>query len=125
YSCPFLAAYCRTAYGGLMTALGRWAEAETALTEAIQAFGRGHRGLRPHAVIKLADLRVRQGKIEEAELLLIGLEDRGAAAVPLARLHLQRGEAALARAVLEQTLPPDALTLEHLPVLLQLVDTLL
>lgn len=125
YSCPFLAAYCRTAYGGLMTALGRWAEAEAALTEAIQAFGRGHRGLRPHAVIKLADLRVRQGKIEEAELLLIGLEDRGAAAVPLARLHLQRGEAALARAVLEQTLPPDAPTLEHLPVLLQLVDTLL
>lgn len=126
YSCPFLFAYCRTAYGGLMTALGRWVEAEKALTEAIHAFERGHRGLRTHAVIKLADLRVSQGKPEEAELLLIGLEDQRAAVVPLARLYMQKGETASARAVLEQALPTDtAPTLAHLSILLAWVDALL
>lgn len=126
YSCPFLFAYCRTAYGGLLTALGRWAEAETALTDAISAFERGHRGLRTHAVIKLADLRVSQDKLEEAELLLIGLEDLRAAVVPLSRLHLRKGETALARAVLEQALIPDTPpALDQLPLLLALVDVLI
>jgi len=125
YNCPFLFAYCRTAYGGLMTAMGRWAEAEAALTEAIHAFERGHRGLRTHAVIRLADLRVGQGRIEEAELLLIGLEDQPAAVVPLAHLHLQKGEATEARAILEQALPTDAAPLAGLPVLLVWVDVLL
>jgi ATP/maltotriose-dependent transcriptional regulator MalT len=126
YRCPFLSAYCRTAYGGLMTALGRWQEAETALTEAIQAFGRGHKGLRVHAVIKLADLRIFQGKIEEAEVMLAGLEDQAAAVIPLAHLWLQKGDVALARATLEQALPaPPAYALHHLPTLLLLVEVLL
>lgn len=126
YRCPFLLAYCRTSYGGLMTALGRWAEAEAALDEAIQTFERGHRGLRVHAVIRLADLRVSQGRIEEAAILLAGLEDQAAAVTPLARLHLVKGESALARAVLEQALLPTANTsLHQLPLLLLLVEVLL
>lgn len=126
YRCPFLAAYCRTAYGGLMTALGRWQEAETALSEAIAAFERGHRGLRVHAVIRLAELRLSQGKLAEAETMLAGLEDQTAAVVPLARLWLRKGEAALARGVLEQALPEDTgYTFHHLPALLLLVDVLL
>lgn len=126
YRCPFLLAYCRTSYGGLMTALGRWAEAEAALDEAIRAFERGHRGLRVHAVIRLADLRVSQGRVEEAAVLLAGLEDQAAAVIPLARLHLLKGEWALARAVLEQALPPaTATTLHQWAVLLLLVEVLL
>jgi len=126
YSCPFLLAYCRTSYGGLMTALGRWREAEAALTEAIEAFGRGHRGLRVHAQIKLADLRACQGRLEEAELMLSGMEDQAAAAVPLARLHLQKGEPKAARAVLEQSLPAEPpYTLHDLPSLFALADALL
>jgi len=126
YSCPFLAAYCRTAYGGLLTALGRWQEAETALTEGIRAFEHGHRGLRVHAVIKLADLRLSQGRLDEAAVLLAGLEDQTAAAVPLARLALSQGDPCLARATLEQTLPNSAnYSLNHLPALLALVEVLL
>lgn len=126
YSCPFLAAYCRTAYGGLMTALGRWKEAEAALVDAIHAFEQGHKGLRIHAVIKLADLRVCQGKVEEAELLLNGMEDQDAAVIPLARLYLKKGETALARAILEHALPDSSsYTLYHLPVILLLVEVLL
>ena len=104
YNCSFLSAYCRTTYGGLLTAIGRWREAETELTEAIRAFEGGHRGLRVHAVLKLADLRVSQGRLEEAEVLLRGFEDQSDATLPLARLYLARQEPKLARAVLEQAL---------------------
>jgi len=124
HQCPFLSAYCRTTYGSLMTALGRWQEAETSLMEAIRAFEVGHRGLRVHAVIRLADLRVHQGKIEEAEVMLAGLEDQGSALVPLARLSLAKGETNLARALLEQGLQ-NPYTLNQIPALLLLVDVLL
>jgi DNA-binding NarL/FixJ family response regulator len=103
--------------------MGRWQEAETALTEAIRAFELGHRGLRIHALIKLADLRICQGRYEEAALLLAGMEDQSAARVPLAHLHLGRGEARLAKAVLEPALQSD--TLDRLPALLLLVEVLL
>lgn len=126
HQCPFLSAYCRTAYGSLMTALGRWEDAEAALTEAIRAFEVGHRGLRVHAIIRLADLRVYQGKIEEAEVMLAGLEDQGAAVVPLARLSLAKGDTKLAKAFLEQVLQSSSpYTLNQLPALLLLVDVLL
>ncbi len=125
YHCSFLAAYCRTTYGGVLTALGHWSEAGQALLGAVGTFEAGHRALRVHAVIKLADLRVQQGRLEEAALLLDGLEDQAAAALPLARLHLARGEIAWARAVLEQMLPASALpNLDRAPHLLLLVDVL-
>jgi ATP/maltotriose-dependent transcriptional regulator MalT len=123
YQCPFLSAYCRTTYGGLLSAMGHWQAAETALTEAIRSFDKGHQGLRVHAVLKLADLRVSQGRLEEAEVLLAGYEDEGGAVLPLARLHLARGEAALARAVLEQALQASApQALHRAPWLRLLVD---
>ncbi len=123
YQCSFLSAYCRTTYGGLLTTTGQWQEAEAELMAAIAAFDAGHRALRVHAVLKLADLRVCQGRLEEAEQLLQGYEDLGAAALPLARLHLTRGEAALALAVIQQHIPaPQQQTLHHVPLLLLLVD---
>lgn len=126
YQCSFLSAYCRTTYGGLLTMSGRWDKAETELVGAIQAFEAGHRALRVHAVLKLADLRVCQGRLEEAELLLRGYEDLSAAALPLARWHLARGEVALAQAIMQQRLPaPSAQTLHHIPLLLLYVEVLL
>jgi hypothetical protein len=126
YHCFFLSAYCRTTYGGLLTATGRWQAAETELVEAIQAFEQGHRGLRVHAALKLADLRILQGRHEEAEALLTGYDDYGAAVIPRARLHLARGETAFARAILDQALGTAATpTLEQAPLLLLLIDVLL
>lgn len=124
--CAFLSAYCRTAYGNLLAATGRWQAADAAYQEAIRLFDAGHRGLRVHAVIKLADLRISQGRVEEATVLLAGLEDHGAAITPLARLYLAKGESTLARAVLEQSLPAATMwRLEHTPRLLLLVEVLL
>ena len=123
YHCSFLSAYCRTTYGSLLAATGLWDEAETALMEAIAAFERGHRGLRIHATLSLADLRVVQGRLEEAETLLTGNEDFGAATTVRARLHLARGESDLALAVLDEALGrrPSPM-LEDAPLLALLVD---
>jgi tetratricopeptide (TPR) repeat protein len=126
HQCPFLSAYCRTTYGSILATMGRWYDAEATLMEAIRAFEAGHQGLRVHAVIRLADLRVSQSRLEEARVLLQGLQDMGAAMVPLARLHLAKGETNFAKAVLEQSLqscPPY--TLNHVPNLVVLIETLL
>ena len=120
---PFLSAYCRTTYGAVLLVTGRWQDAERALQEAISAFDAGHQALRVHAVLKLADLRVGQGRLEEAEVLLTGYEDYGSAALPRARLHLARGESQVARAVLEQALQPlEPSSLYRAPLLRLLID---
>lgn len=126
YHCSFLSAYCRTTYGGLLMETGRWQAAEAELAGAIRAFTQGHRALRVHAALKLADLRILQGQLEEAEALLVGYEDYGAAVLPRARLHLARGEPELARAVLDQALGSSSHpSLDQAPALLLLVDVLL
>ncbi|HLO28445.1 MAG TPA: LuxR C-terminal-related transcriptional regulator, partial [Anaerolineales bacterium] len=126
YQCTFLSAYCRTTYGSLLAETGRWQDAETALTEAIHTFDTGHHGLRVNAVLKLADLRVSQGRLEEAEVLLGGYEDYGSSVLPRARLYLAHGELNLAQAVLEQALQADpSPALQRAPLLRLLVDVLL
>ena len=70
---PAVVAYCHTHFGGVMTAAGRWPEAEAALTDAIRIWALGWRALKSGALARLADLRIRQGRLEEAEQLLTGL----------------------------------------------------
>lgn len=123
HECTFLGAYCRTTYGGLLAATGRWQQAETELKSALEIFEHGHRGLRAPAVIRLADLRISQGRLEEAQVLLRGYEDHGEALAPRARLHLAYGETPLARALIEQALRNvETLMLAHAPLLLLLVQ---
>jgi DNA-binding CsgD family transcriptional regulator len=110
-TCPFVAAQCRTTYAGVLIAGGRWVEAESQLIGALRMYEAGHRGLRMNVIARLADLRVRQGALEEAEDLLAGLEDVPAAVLPLARMYLARGEAAASTALLARVLPPGPLQL--------------
>jgi DNA-binding CsgD family transcriptional regulator len=92
----FVRPTCRTHYGGILVALGRWAEAETELLAAIEEFDRGYRGDRMFAALRLADLRVRQGRVEEAERLLEGGEWHPIARRLTATIALARGDASLA-----------------------------
>jgi DNA-binding NarL/FixJ family response regulator len=102
---PAVSAFCHTHYGAVLTAAGRWPEAEAALSAAVRLWGRGHRSaLRRGALIRLADLRVRQGRVEEAEQLLADLTADPEATHPLAAIHLARGATALAADVLERGL---------------------
>jgi DNA-binding NarL/FixJ family response regulator len=95
---------CRAHYGGILMAAGRWDEAETAFDEAVRIFAGGYGAARAIVLVRLADLRVRQGRLEEAAVLLEGLDQVPDAARPLAALYLARGETALAREMLERRL---------------------
>jgi DNA-binding NarL/FixJ family response regulator len=112
----WVSAICRMYYGGILTAAGRWQEAEDELCAALLIYDNGMRALRSGAAVRLADLRVRQGRLEEAERLLADNEFDGQAALPLARLHLIRGEVDLAAAVLRRSLD-SATTVLHAPAL--------
>ncbi len=120
---PGVAAFCNTHYGGILTVAGRWPEADVALTQAIGQWDLGHRALRGGALARLAVLRFLQGRFEEAEQLLEGLDGRADAAAPLAALHLAAGRPAVARDVieraLEQTRPAST---DAVPLLALLVE---
>ena len=96
--------YCRAYYGGLLTAAGRWSEAEAELTTALRIFPAYCWSIRAAVLCRLAELRLQQGRLEEAEELLTGLEHHEAAVRPLAALRLARGEVAVAQDLLERTL---------------------
>ena len=103
-----IAAFCRAHYGGILTAAGRWNEAESELLDATRNFESGMPERRAAAMIRLADLRVRQGRLEEATVLLEGLGQHPDAVRTVADLHLARGETSLARDLLERsTADPD------------------
>jgi DNA-binding NarL/FixJ family response regulator len=100
--------WCRAIYGAVLVRAGDWERAEAVLAEALRRDADRRRGggrALPLAV--LAELRLRQGRSEEAERLLDGLEDDPAALAPLVRLHLQRGDLQLARALLDRRAGAD------------------
>ena len=104
YGCPFLYARCRTHYGAMLVATGRWAQADEELAAAMRMTE--DIGPRPRADVlsRLADLRLRQGRLEDAEALLAGCSDAGSAVLPAAAARLARGECAAAAAMLERHL---------------------
>jgi DNA-binding CsgD family transcriptional regulator len=97
-----IGAICRTHYGGVLTAAGRWRDAEDALSAAVELYDRSYRALRSAAVVRLADVRVRQGRVEEAARLLVGSDHDSYAIRPQVELHLARGEPDLAVARIER-----------------------
>jgi DNA-binding NarL/FixJ family response regulator/Tfp pilus assembly protein PilF len=121
-SLPVSGIYCRTYYCGVLTAAGRWAEAERELEAAVRTYEPGYRGLRSGALVRLADLRVRQGRLEEAAQLLAGQEQDPYAARPVARLHLIRRDVELAAAVLHRRLALTGEGIVQAPLLALLVE---
>lgn len=99
-----IGAICRTHYGGVLLAAGRWDEAERELGAAAELYQRSYRALRGAALVRLAALRVRQGRLAEAEDLLGRSEHDGYAIRPRVELHLARGEHDLAAAHAERHL---------------------
>jgi DNA-binding NarL/FixJ family response regulator len=91
--------HCRLAYGAVLSSAGRWGEAEREMLEAIGPAGSRSFGHRVEALARLAELRLHQGRVDEAAELLAAHEDTLSACGPLAQVHLRRGEPALAVAV--------------------------
>lgn len=101
---PFLFARCRVDYGALLLDRGHWREAGQELEAAVRLAEDAGTGARAEAAALLAELRVRQGRLEEAEALLAVFEDPLLPALPAAAARLARGEAAVAVSLLERRL---------------------
>ena len=103
-----VAGHCRAHYAGILLTAGRWSDAETELTRALALLAeRSH--VRESALCRLADLRLRQGRLEEAEALLDGLEHCEDALLPLATLHAARARPDLALELLDRALGAGSL----------------
>ena len=106
YGCPFLYAECRISYGSVLTATGRWSDADRELRIGLRITEEVCPALHHRALARLAALRVRQGRLEDADDLLSVAG--GAVAIDaevtrsVAALLLARGDAAAASRLLER-----------------------
>jgi DNA-binding CsgD family transcriptional regulator len=87
---------CRAHYGGILAEVGRWSEAEAELLAALRVADNSYRGMRTFPLVRLAELRVRQGRFEEAERLLEANDWHPLARRSRAMIALGRGEYELA-----------------------------
>jgi DNA-binding CsgD family transcriptional regulator len=119
-----LLAFCRTCCADVFAANGRIDAAEAELVDAIRELteaGQRSRCIPPAA--RLADIRVLQGRFEEAEQLLVGLENEPDAIRSAVAVRLARGQAQAAEALLTHRLDEIGWTnLLAAPLLEQLVQ---
>lgn len=88
--------WCRTVYAGVLTASGDWERAERELLWALRGYEQLGSVARVFALARLAELRVRQGRLGEAQTLLAGYEDHPLTLGACVTLALARGELELA-----------------------------
>jgi DNA-binding CsgD family transcriptional regulator/tetratricopeptide (TPR) repeat protein len=100
--CPYLFAQCRVAHGRVLMLTGRWPEAEAELMRAAAVARGTFPGIHGHVVAGLAELRTRQGRLDEAATII---ENAGApvlSAVAAAGLALRLGQPATAVALVDR-----------------------
>jgi DNA-binding CsgD family transcriptional regulator len=119
-----LLAFCRTCCADVYAANGRIDAADEELEQAVRelaAAGQRSRCIPPSA--RLAEIRVLQGRYEDAEQLLAGLEGEPEALQARVSLRIARGEPAAAAALLARRLDELGWTsLLAAPLLAQLVE---
>jgi DNA-binding CsgD family transcriptional regulator len=94
---------CRTLYAGVLLSRGSWEEAESSLQDATGRLRRTRPAIAADGLVRLADLRRRQGRLAEAAALYTELESdpfrtqgEPLATLGRAELALARGDAATA-----------------------------
>jgi DNA-binding NarL/FixJ family response regulator len=100
-----LLAFCRTCCADVHAAHGRVDDAEQELATALRELtAAGQRSRCVHPAARLAEIRVLQGRFEEAEQLLTGFEDDPDTVNAAVELRIARGEPDAAAALLERRL---------------------
>ncbi|ABL79493.1 MULTISPECIES: response regulator transcription factor [unclassified Nocardioides] len=126
-SADLISAFCTSCCGGVYLVTGRLDVAERELADAVTQLATT--GCRPrclHPVARLAELRVLQGRLEEAEALLVGFESEWECAVVAAALDLALGRPHRAVAGLVAALERlQAAAVVSVPLRAQLVDAAL
>jgi ATP/maltotriose-dependent transcriptional regulator MalT len=100
---PLLGA-CRTIHADVLVARGRWPEAERALENALETHARFVPEMGAPTVATMAELRIRQGRLAEAEQLLAGREEHPSSLRALAQLRIADGQPQVAGSLLERGL---------------------
>jgi DNA-binding SARP family transcriptional activator len=97
WSVPQLFGFCRSHYASVLIRRGRWTDAEAELEAAARAFEHGAPALVFEGILRLAELRRRQGRLAEAAELCERIAWHPAAQLCLAEIALDRGDAPGAR----------------------------
>jgi DNA-binding NarL/FixJ family response regulator len=117
-----VAGHCRAHYAGILLAAGRWSDAEAEVDRALDLLSEGT-AVRDAALCRLADLRLRQGRPEDAAVLLDGLDHLDEAILPVASLHLTNGRPDVALEILDRALAGDDLPdFVEAPLLARAID---
>ena len=95
---------CRSVHADVLFATGHWVEAERALEASLATHARFVPEMGAPAVAALAELRVRQGRLSEAERLLAGREENPSSLRALALLRIAEDRPVAAVALLERGL---------------------
>ncbi len=116
---PMFHAQCRPHYAVVLTWRGDWSDAETELQLAIEETTAFRPAMAVEGIVRLAELRWRQGRWDEAALLFEQVRDEPLAQVGRAALALDRGDARAALDLLDRCLRrlPQNDRLERLPAL--------
>lgn len=93
---------CRGVHADVLLATGHWLEAEQALETSLATHAKFVPHMAQPSVLSLAELRVSQGRLTEAEVLLAGREENPPALRVLAMLRMAQGREAAAVALLER-----------------------
>jgi len=96
--------HCRVAYGSVLWSAGNWQEAEKVMLEALGPNASRSLGHRIDVTARLAELRIDQGRTEEAARMVGPYAEDVMMCVPVARIHLSRSEHELAVAVVRRGL---------------------
>jgi LuxR family maltose regulon positive regulatory protein len=99
-----LFATCRTHHASVLMWQGAWAEAEAELEAATRELETIRPGDAAHGVVRLAELRRRQGRLDEAERLFERVRFDPHALLGLAAVALDRGRAPAARDLVQRAL---------------------
>jgi len=99
-----LSAICRTQYAGVLIWRGEWSAAEHELEAATHDFESARPPLVVQAFARLGELRLRQGRREDAERLFTAAGGNHLARLGLATLALERGAASDAAAQVDRVL---------------------
>jgi DNA-binding NarL/FixJ family response regulator len=104
YGSPHLYTLCRLHHGKVLVSTGDWAAAEAELEDALRVSQATERGLIAETLAALAELRLAQGRLDEAAELVAPAADHPVTTGVLAALHLAREEPAAAEALLRRRL---------------------
>ena len=110
---------CRTAYGAVLATHGDWPTAEQELTSAMDDLRAARPGLAAPTAVRLGQLRVRQGRADDARRLFESALPYAQAVVAIGELDLAAGDPAAAAEAAERVLRRlgTASPLERFPAL--------